>query len=94
MNAKFAALAGFIVALNHTTHVAQPVDPEGDRFFGLESGTNGSGATMRRKLVADGFKWERHDGRPATGLQLSPTGRTDWRNPWDGPAPLDEDTLS
>lgn len=62
----------------------RPATPEGDRFFGLESGTNGTGAEMRRMGVPAGLQWVRHDGKPATGLLLQPTGRSEGVNPWDG----------
>lgn len=62
----------------------RPVTPEGDRFYGLESGTNGTGAEMRRLNVPAGLEWRRHDGKPATGLYLRPTGNSEGVNPWDG----------
>jgi hypothetical protein len=63
----------------------RPVSPEGDAWFGLESGTNGTAATMRRMNAPAGLEWRRHDGKPATGLLLNPRG-SEWINPWDGRA--------
>lgn len=68
------------------SNIIRPVDPAGDRFFGLESGTNGSAATVRRALVErPGLEWRRHNGAHATGLQLRP-GSNAWADPWSGVA--------
>lgn len=66
------------------TRTVRPCEPAGDAFFGLEPGTNGSAATARRALVQpEGYRWLRHDGRPATGLQLVPSSDDNGANPWD-----------
>lgn len=65
----------------------RPTTREGDAFFGLELGTNGTGPAGRRALHPP-LRWERHDGRPATGLTLTPSGSDAWLNPWDGPRVL------
>jgi hypothetical protein len=70
----------------------QPERPEGDAFFGLELGTNGTAAAARRLAVerahhvAGGFVWLRANGKPATGLQFVPSDRSDnyEANPWSG----------
>lgn len=66
--------------------IVRPAEPEGDAFYGLETGTNGTGAAMRRKVAAPpGCVWQRHDGKPAMGLLLTPTNRSAFvPNPWDG----------
>lgn len=53
----------------------RPATPEGDAFFGLEMGTNGTAASARREAFGAG-PWERFDGSPATGLTLVPTNRS------------------
>lgn len=52
----------------HVTHTIRPADRDGDRYFGLEPGSNGTAATCRRALVQPlGFRWLRSSGRAATG---------------------------
>lgn len=64
-----------------------PESEEGDRFFGLEPGTNGTAAESRRALVApSGFHWLRSNGLDPKGLALRPPTRdsdTTWSNPWN-----------
>jgi hypothetical protein len=58
---------------DHLTHTIRPIDADGDRYFGLEPGTNGTAAESRRGTVAPrgvNVTWQRHDGRPAVGLTL------------------------
>lgn len=64
----------------------RPVTPEGDAYFGLEAGTNGTAAECRRALVQrPGERWVRFDGRPATGLRLAPPSRVvEGVSPWSG----------
>lgn len=64
----------------------RPTTREGDQFFGLEVGANGTAAIARRRLVApDGARWVRHNGKPAIGPLLVPTARSFLvANPWDG----------
>lgn len=64
----------------------RPATPEGDAFYGLEMGTNGTGAITRRLLVGPpGARWLRHNGRHAIGPTLIPTTRSNFAsNPWDG----------
>lgn len=65
---------------DHLTHTIRPLDAAGDRYFGLEVGTNGTAAETRRLAVAPAgvrVTWLRHDGRPAVGLTLRPAERTD-----------------
>lgn len=63
----------------------RPLTEDGDDFYGLALGTNGTAAAMRR-LCANAppsYRWLRRDGRPATGLRLRPaTGETKFVNPW------------
>jgi len=63
--------------------IATPIDEEADRFFGVERGTNGTAAAMRRELAAPGARWQTSDGRPALSLTLVAAGNV-WRNPWSG----------
>lgn len=65
----------------------RPTSREGDVFYGLEVGTNGTGPAGRRALLP-ALQWTRHDGRPATGLYLTPSGFDSWLNPWGGPRVL------
>jgi hypothetical protein len=78
----------FTMPITVTPHgTVRPAVPEGDAFFGLEAGTNGTAAAGRRAAIGlNGRIWERHDGRPATGLQLVPSNRSESydANPWSG----------
>jgi hypothetical protein len=75
----------------------QPDGRDGDAFFGLESGTNGTAAAARRQVVEAQVSstqnyvwgqpvWLRSNGKPAAGLQLVPSDRSDSyeANPWSG----------
>jgi len=86
LNLRHVELDGHAVRLDLGAETLWPLTPEGDAFFGLELGTNGTAATCRRLLLApEHYKWTRHDGRPATGLTLIPSGHDNSVNPWDGP---------
>lgn len=81
---RFARIDVHNVQISAFANACIPCDEAGDAFFGLEPGTNGSAATARRALVQpEGYRWLRHDGRPATGLQLVPTANDSGANPWD-----------
>lgn len=56
--------------------VARPLHPEGDAFFGLEMGTNGTAAEARRACVRDAQSWKRSNHRPAVGVTLVPPSIT------------------
>lgn len=80
----------------------RPTSPEGDEFFGLAGGTNGTAAITRREVAeraaiknAFGFydpkcprlTWLRFNGKPATGLQLVPGDASEIdADPWGGDA--------
>lgn len=72
----------------------RPSSPEGDAYYGLISGTNGTRAAQRRleSESATGtpgpFRWVRHGGGHAIGTLLVPTGEDSFVNPWDGPVSL------
>lgn len=64
-------------------NTVRPTDADGDVFFGLVSGTNGTGPALRRTLVAQvGLTWLCSDGRRAVGTLLIPTGNVYTENPW------------
>jgi uncharacterized protein YcbX len=69
------------VTLDRQNRTVRPADLEGDRFFGLEPGTNGTAAEARRHVAPAGFTWRRHDGSHALGVLLVP-GPNRWSNPW------------
>jgi hypothetical protein len=51
------------VLVNVFGDTLQPVDSDGDKFFGLSVGTNGTATVMRRQLLErPGQKWRRHNG--------------------------------
>lgn len=59
--------------------VLQPATPEGDDFYGLNMGTNGTAAAARRAVAqakinasCEVVEWARSNGAPAFGLQLVP----------------------
>jgi hypothetical protein len=68
----------------------RPETPEGDEFFGLAAGTNGTAAAMRRRVIESSITttamlvWERHNGRAAVGVTLVPSGKDPNANPWSG----------
>jgi hypothetical protein len=65
----------------------RPETREGDEYFGLRGGTNGTAATTRRALVEKpGLLWLQFDGKIARGLFLHTPSGDAWRNPWDGRA--------
>jgi hypothetical protein len=82
---------------NHRLTV-RPSRPEGDDFFGLTIGSNGTAATARREAVEleicatqnyvhGAPVWLRFNGKPAAGLQLVPGTSTDLEtDPWGGEA--------
>lgn len=66
---------------------ARPLTVDGDEWFGLAWGFNGTAARCRRLLAAPAaVTWLRHDGRPAYGLTTVPSSRSSerWRSPWTG----------
>lgn len=81
------------VTIDETTKTIRPVTREGDEYFGLRVGTNGTGATMRRVLVTPaGYDWRCADGRHAVGITLRPDAAEvahlgEATNPWDGFGP-------
>lgn len=75
--------------IDHDTRTVRPLTPEGDEWFGLTMGSNGSAALMRRAGAPAGYTWTRHNGRHAHGLNLQAHAHADTDttpNPWDGVA--------
>ena len=75
------------VRIDHATRTVRPEDREGDVFFGLRWGTNGTATETRRALVAPpGYLWRCSDGQAAVGTTLVPTNRSDEYifDPWGG----------
>lgn len=71
--------------IDDVSRTVRPADAQGDEFFGLKPGHNGTAATCRRELAApEGYAWVRHNGRPAIGLTTIPSGIDDAVNPWSG----------
>ncbi len=63
----------FAVNADSQSKTLRPVSSEGDAFFGLQSGTNGTAATCRRALVqVDGYQWIQSTGRNAIGMTFVP----------------------
>lgn len=75
--------------IDSVSRTIRPATPDGDTYFGLAVGTNGTAAMTRRALAEPAnsgpYTWVRYSGRPAVGATLIPTGRDTWSNPWDGP---------
>lgn len=73
------------IEIDIATGTIRPIDAEGDEFYGLAWGTNGTAATMRR-TCAEGphrLTWVRHDGQRARSLNLKPTNEEKpFVNPW------------
>lgn len=76
------------------TNTVRPAHLEGDDFYGLSLGSNGTAKTCRRALVevtlqVNGLsvtaEWRQSNGKPATGLTLVPTNHETWVSPWAGP---------
>lgn len=58
----------FGVEFDFDARTIRPLSAEGDEFFGLSPGSNGTAATTRRACVeGPGFSWVRFNGRPAVG---------------------------
>lgn len=73
-----------------------PESPDGDDWYGLAMGTNGTAATMRRALLEQTItregaaekplQWVRNNGGPPIGLRFAPAqGGVDFENPWIPP---------
>lgn len=75
-----------IYILDPPSKTIRPARSEGDDYFGLGPGTNGTAAITRRALVQpEGFTWVRFNRTPATGLQLIPGDSSEsLANPWSG----------
>lgn len=76
-----------LYVVNHVDKTITPADREGDDYFGLGPGTNGTAAICRRALVEpEGYRWVRSSGRPATGPNYIPgnTSQESLPGPWDG----------
>lgn len=64
----------------------RPSTPEGDDYYGLALGTNGTAAESRRECAVNGrpLQWVRHNGRIAVGPTLRGAGHDlSWKNPWE-----------
>ena len=74
------------IVIEHTSRRVMSLTLEGDRFYGLLPGTNGSGPTMRRACVPDGYVWLTSEGDRARGVYLVPSDTSDelQTNPWSG----------
>jgi hypothetical protein len=79
------------VVVDNESRTIRPANPDGDEFFGLANGTNGTGAIARRDAAertetATGYTWLRSNGQSATGLQLVPSNKSDatWAPLWPG----------
>lgn len=65
----------YTVRLDPDAKTIRPADAEGDAYYGLGPGTNGTAAMTRRAGVAQpGFTWVRANGSHATGIQYVATG--------------------
>lgn len=68
----------------------RPESPDGDSYYGLASGTNGTAAATRRAAALGcvtssmPLRWVCSDGKPAAGLNLIPSSNSDRvnANPW------------
>lgn len=71
---------------DHLTHTIRPLTPEGDDYFGLSAGTNGTAAQSRRETVAPpgiAVTWLRHNGQRPAFLNYQPASGDDrFANPW------------
>ncbi len=81
----------YVVTVDPVTRTVRPLDAQGDDYFGLGIGTNGTAATNRRQLavisasVPADYRWVRANGSAATGLNCVPTARSESApNPWTG----------
>ncbi len=84
------------VHFDPATSTLKPTVLGADAFFGLEVGTNGTAATMRRAVIEAHYRglhnfsgpieWVRSNGKPATGITLIPSNKSESRfsNPWSG----------
>jgi hypothetical protein len=82
-----ADLAPCGVHVDPEARTLKPEHPQGDDYFGLVIGTNGTAARCRRELhehvaCAEGFVWVRANGGPATGVTCVPTGLEVEPNTW------------
>jgi hypothetical protein len=71
---------------DHLTHTIRPTEAEGDDFYGLSKGTNGTAAQARRECVAPAgirVTWLRFDGSRAAFRNYQPaSGEGRFVNPW------------
>lgn len=79
------------VKIDTVTKTIQPLNAEGDAFYGLAVGTNGTATICRRACVEPQgvvrFVWVRFNGHPAIGVTLVPSGRDtnkNYRSQWEG----------
>jgi hypothetical protein len=75
------------VFIDHQSKQVLSLEPDGDTFYGLLPGTNGTGPAMRRRCAPAGYTWfSARDCRPARGVFSVPSGRSDelQTNPWSG----------
>ena len=75
-----------MIHIDHETQTIKPLDAEGDSYFGLVVGSNGSATICRRELYTPaGYTWVRFNGRPAVGITLIPSADSDSTpSPWEG----------
>lgn len=76
-----------LLSVDYVTREVRALEREADAYYGLEPGTNGTGAIMRRMGIGEpDYRWIRFNGRPAVGVTLIPTNTSDnlTSNPWSG----------
>lgn len=82
------------VTVDHATKTIRPSTKDGDDYYGLSVGSNGTATITRRACVTPSgtgpkgvaaYRWVRFDGRPAVGLTLIPSADSELTpNPWGG----------
>jgi len=72
------------IILDEAAMTARPYDVAGDEHYGLTMGSNGTAAECRRNVAPAGYRWLRHNGKPAVGLTSIPSGNDNAVNPWSG----------
>lgn len=65
------------IYVDHAAKQVLSLEEEGDTFFGLLPGTNGTGPAMRRKCVPDGYVWLTSRCKRALGVYSVPTNTSE-----------------
>lgn len=73
-----------LVIVDEQKKTIRPSSPDGDTYFGLGPGTNGTAAETRRALhEVPGYSWTRFAGSHPKGLlYVPPKGEPEFFNPW------------